>query len=74
MAEVAAAPATAPAGEKKRPEKPDVDLFNEQLAKAEKEYQESFARYVSCALTMIQISHTHIYIYIYIHIHTVLRA
>ncbi|KAI2469344.1 hypothetical protein F4781DRAFT_394450 [Annulohypoxylon bovei var. microspora] len=45
MAEVAATPAPAAAGEKKRPEKPDVDLFNEQLAKAEKEYQESFAKY-----------------------------
>ncbi|KAI1763739.1 hypothetical protein GGR53DRAFT_496329 [Hypoxylon sp. FL1150] len=45
MAEVAAAPAAAPPAEKKRPEKPDVNLFNEQLAKAEKEYQDSFARY-----------------------------
>ncbi|KAL7627593.1 multicopy suppressor of BFA (Brefeldin A) [Parahypoxylon ruwenzoriense] len=45
MAEVAAAPTTAPAAEKKKPEKPNTDLFNEQLAKAEKEYQESFAKY-----------------------------
>ncbi|KAI1105813.1 hypothetical protein F4804DRAFT_97103 [Jackrogersella minutella] len=45
MADVAAAPAAAPAADKKKPEKPDVDLFNEQLAKAEKEYQESFAKY-----------------------------
>ncbi|KAI4867049.1 hypothetical protein F4820DRAFT_468288 [Hypoxylon rubiginosum] len=47
MAEVATAPTSAPPApaEKKRPEKPDTDLFNEQLAKAEKEYQESFAKY-----------------------------
>ncbi|KAI0387637.1 hypothetical protein F5Y04DRAFT_286720 [Hypomontagnella monticulosa] len=45
MAEVAATPAAAPAAEKQRPQKPDVNLFNEQLAKAEKEYQDSFARY-----------------------------
>lgn len=46
MAEVAATPAAAPVtAEKKRPEKPDTDLFNEQLAKAEKEYQDSFAKY-----------------------------
>ncbi|KAI0161612.1 hypothetical protein GGR52DRAFT_130592 [Hypoxylon sp. FL1284] len=47
MAEVAAAPAPAQpaAAEKKRPEKPDTNLFNEQLAKAEKEYQDSFAKY-----------------------------
>ncbi|KAI5919865.1 hypothetical protein F4810DRAFT_463075 [Camillea tinctor] len=51
MADVAA-PAAAPAAsaasaptEKKRPEKPDVNLFNERLAKAEKEYQESMAKY-----------------------------
>ncbi|KAI0840870.1 hypothetical protein F5Y06DRAFT_261944 [Hypoxylon sp. FL0890] len=44
MAEVANKPAAAPA-DKKKPEKPDVNLFNEQLAKAEKEYQESFAKY-----------------------------
>ncbi|KAI0888883.1 uncharacterized protein GGS22DRAFT_152614 [Annulohypoxylon maeteangense] len=44
MAEVADTPVPA-AGEKKRPEKPNADLFNEQLAKAEKEYQESFAKY-----------------------------
>ncbi|CAJ2513562.1 Uu.00g016810.m01.CDS01 [Anthostomella pinea] len=40
-----AAPAAAAAGEKKRPEKPNLDLFNERLAKAEKEYQDSFAKY-----------------------------
>ncbi|OTB03349.1 hypothetical protein M426DRAFT_321920 [Hypoxylon sp. CI-4A] len=45
MAEVAATPAAVPTGEKKKPEKPNVDLFNEQLAKAEKEYQDSFAKY-----------------------------
>ncbi|KAI1377520.1 hypothetical protein F4677DRAFT_458881 [Hypoxylon crocopeplum] len=52
MADIATAPTPAPApatepaaSEKKKPEKPDVDLFNEQLAKAEKEYQDSFARY-----------------------------
>ncbi|KAI8961623.1 hypothetical protein F5Y11DRAFT_222070 [Daldinia sp. FL1419] len=45
MADVAAAPTPAPAGEKKRPEKPDNDLFQKELAKAEKEYQDSFARY-----------------------------
>ncbi|KAI0152322.1 hypothetical protein F4776DRAFT_601129 [Hypoxylon sp. NC0597] len=45
MADVSATPAVAPATEKKKPEKPDVNLFNEQLAKAEKEYQESFAKY-----------------------------
>ncbi|RYP54873.1 hypothetical protein DL768_000437 [Monosporascus sp. mg162] len=49
MAETAAAPAPAPAaaGKKKfeKPEKPNADLFNEQLAKAEKEYQEAFAQY-----------------------------
>ncbi|KAI1386308.1 uncharacterized protein F4822DRAFT_311950 [Hypoxylon trugodes] len=45
MADVAATPAAAPAADKKKPEKPNVDLFNEQLSKAEKEYQDSFARY-----------------------------
>ncbi|KAI1142257.1 hypothetical protein F5Y05DRAFT_219519 [Hypoxylon sp. FL0543] len=45
MAEVTATPAATPAADKKKPEKPDVNLFNEQLAKAEKEYQESFAKY-----------------------------
>ncbi|KAI0399380.1 hypothetical protein F4802DRAFT_40304 [Xylaria palmicola] len=46
MAETATTPAAAPAAaEKKRPEKPNVDLFNENLAKAEKEYQDSMAKY-----------------------------
>ncbi|KAI1503962.1 hypothetical protein F5X99DRAFT_373988 [Biscogniauxia marginata] len=48
MAEVAATPAAAPSpapAERKKPEKPNVDLFNERLAKAEKEYQESMAKY-----------------------------
>ncbi|KAI2607421.1 uncharacterized protein GGS25DRAFT_495709 [Hypoxylon fragiforme] len=45
MAEVTSVPAAAPAVEKKKPEKPDADLFNEQLAKAEKEYKDSFAKY-----------------------------
>ncbi|KAI1095920.1 hypothetical protein F5B19DRAFT_439576 [Rostrohypoxylon terebratum] len=45
MAEVADTPVAAPAGEKKKPEKPNADLFNEQLAKAEKEYQEALAKY-----------------------------
>lgn len=50
MAETAAVPAPAPASADKKkfekPEKPNADLFNEQLAKAEKEYQEAFAKYV----------------------------
>lgn len=49
MAETASAsaPAVAPAAaEKKRPEKPNAELFNERLAKAEKEHQETMARYV----------------------------
>lgn len=49
MAETAAVPAPAPASADKKkfekPEKPNADLFNEQLAKAEKEYQEAFAKY-----------------------------
>ncbi|RYO85779.1 hypothetical protein DL762_002394 [Monosporascus cannonballus] len=51
MAETAAAAAAAPspaAADKKKfekPEKPNADLFNEQLAKAEKEYQDAFAQY-----------------------------
>ncbi|RYP41816.1 hypothetical protein DL767_000832 [Monosporascus sp. MG133] len=49
MAETAAAPAPAPAAADKKkfekPEKPNADLFNEQLAKAEKEYQDAFAQY-----------------------------
>lgn len=54
MAETIAAPApaAAAAADKKKvvekPEKPNTDLFNEQLAKAEKEYQEAFAKYVCC--------------------------
>ncbi len=51
MAETAAAPVAhqAAAADKKKfekPEKPNADLFNEQLAKAEKEYQDAFAKYV----------------------------
>lgn len=51
MADTATAPAPAPAAADKKkqiekPEKPNADLFNEQLAKAEKEYQEAFAKYV----------------------------
>ncbi|KAH8159368.1 hypothetical protein CIB48_g8879 [Xylaria polymorpha] len=49
MAETASAsaPAVAPAAaEKKRPEKPNAELFNERLAKAEKEHQETMARYM----------------------------
>lgn len=46
MAETATAPAATPAPvDKKKPEKPNVDLFNERLAKAEKEYQDSMAKY-----------------------------
>ncbi|KAH9887121.1 hypothetical protein F4778DRAFT_757275 [Xylariomycetidae sp. FL2044] len=47
MADVAKTPAApAPAAaEKKRPEKPNTDLFNESLAKAEKEYQDSMTKY-----------------------------
>ncbi|KAI0184277.1 hypothetical protein EV127DRAFT_350758 [Xylaria flabelliformis] len=49
MAETASAPAAAPAAaaaaEKKRPERPNAELFNERLAKAEKEHQETMARY-----------------------------
>ncbi|KAI0106296.1 hypothetical protein GGR51DRAFT_179516 [Nemania sp. FL0031] len=46
MADTATAPAAAPAAaDKKKPEKPNVDLFNESLAKAEKEYQDSMAKY-----------------------------
>ena len=53
MAETVAAPTPAPAAADKKkavekPEKPNVDLFNEQLAKAEKEYQDAFAKYVCC--------------------------
>ncbi|RYP21791.1 hypothetical protein DL765_002016 [Monosporascus sp. GIB2] len=49
MAETAAVPAPSPAAADKKkfekPEKPNADLFNEQLAKAEKEYQDAFAQY-----------------------------
>ncbi|KAJ1333502.1 ABC transporter-like protein [Microdochium nivale] len=51
MAESTNAPAPAPvaadADKKKfdKPERPNADLFNEQLAKKEKEYQDAFARY-----------------------------
>ncbi|KAI5868579.1 hypothetical protein GGS23DRAFT_546271 [Durotheca rogersii] len=46
MAEVATTSTpTAAAGEKKRPEKPNLERFNEESEKAEKEYQESLARY-----------------------------
>ncbi|KAF3061578.1 hypothetical protein GL218_04053 [Daldinia childiae] len=45
MAEVAASPTPAPAAENKKPEKPNTELFQEQLVKAEKEYQDAFARY-----------------------------
>lgn len=35
-----------------KPQKPNVDLYNEQLAKAEKEYSEAMAKYVShCAVS-----------------------
>lgn len=44
----APSPAAADADKKKfeKPERPNADLFNEQLAKKEKEYQDAFARYV----------------------------
>lgn len=38
--------AAATAADKKKPEKPNAELFNERLAKAEKEYQDSMAKYV----------------------------
>ncbi|KXJ85529.1 hypothetical protein Micbo1qcDRAFT_141511 [Microdochium bolleyi] len=43
----APAPVAADADKKKfeKPERPNADLFNEQLAKKEKEYQDAFARY-----------------------------
>ncbi|KAI0206495.1 putative nuclear segregation protein [Astrocystis sublimbata] len=44
MADTAPPPAAA-AAEKKRPEKPNAELFNERLAKAEKEHQETMAKY-----------------------------
>ncbi|KAK7956928.1 uncharacterized protein PG986_006150 [Apiospora aurea] len=44
MAEVAAAPAATNV-DKKKPEKPDVDLFNERLAKAEKEHKAVMDKY-----------------------------
>lgn len=50
MAETATTPAPAAADVDKKkfekPERPNADLFNEQLAKKEKEYQDAFARYV----------------------------
>lgn len=50
MAEVATSPAAAPAvADKKKPEKPNAELFNERLATAEKEYQDSMAKYVCCS-------------------------
>ncbi|KAK8128378.1 Nuclear segregation protein [Apiospora sp. TS-2023a] len=44
MAEVAAAPAATKVADKK-PEKPDVDLFNERLTKAEKEHKAVMDKY-----------------------------
>lgn len=32
-----------------KPERPNAELFNESLAKAEKEYQDSMAKYVCCS-------------------------
>ena len=59
MAETVAAPAPAPAAADKKkadkiekPEKPNTDLFNEKLAKAEKEYQDAFAKYVCSFLIL----------------------
>lgn len=45
-APAAAAAAAGTAADKKKPEKPNAELFNERLAKAEKEYQDSMAKYV----------------------------
>ncbi|KAI8633397.1 hypothetical protein F5Y19DRAFT_298701 [Xylariaceae sp. FL1651] len=47
MAETTTAPAAAApvAADKKKPEKPNAELFNERLAGAEKEYQDSMAKY-----------------------------
>ncbi|TGJ81793.1 hypothetical protein E0Z10_g6973 [Xylaria hypoxylon] len=41
----AAAPAAADKKKLEKPEKPNAELFNERLAKAEKEYQDSMAKY-----------------------------
>jgi hypothetical protein len=43
------APATAAPAAVTKPVKPDADAFNEQLGKAEKDYQEAMTKYV-CAL------------------------
>jgi len=48
MADAKDAPAAAPAAAANtKPVKPDVDAFNEQLAKAEKEHKDAMAQYVS---------------------------
>jgi hypothetical protein len=54
MADVASAPVTAAAPaaatevtDKKKPEKPDEELFNKQLEKAQKEHKEVMDRYVN---------------------------
>lgn len=39
----------APVEEKKKPQKPDEAQFKKDVEKAEKEYQASMAKYVSCA-------------------------
>ena len=49
MADVATTPAatdSAANADKKKPEKPDQHLFDERVAKAEKEYQDAMNRYV----------------------------
>lgn len=50
MADVASPPAAAPAAaagaDKKKPDKPDEELFNKQLEKAQKEHKEVMDRYV----------------------------
>jgi len=49
MAETTTASTAAPAAataDKRKPEKPNAELFNERLAKAEKEYQDAMAKYV----------------------------
>lgn len=59
MADAATAPAAAAtAADKKKPEKPNAELFNERLAKAEKEYQDSMAKYV-CRGTHLSVSTQH---------------
>jgi hypothetical protein len=50
MAELATPPAAAPveaSTEKKRPEKPDEDIYKTSLKKAEKEHADSMAKFVS---------------------------